>query len=412
MVVFFAGFCHSDEMKKKTNIHLFYELASKVLTEEASKNEKQAFEEYLKNPEYKDTYEWLRDEWQKELKIQSDAFNLERGVAQLRQKIKQSDERVANERKTVRLRRIFQSTAAILILLISIRIVFSQLYSEPEIAKFAATNPCDVKNGDTRLILENQYEVVIESDDSEIDYTSGKGKIIINDKDSKEQIVAESGTVYNTVVVPYGKRSKIVLSDRSEVWLNSGSRLVYPAEFGKGKREVFLEGEALFEVHHNTAKPFVVLTNDIEVEVLGTIFNLSAYPDDRFTETVLERGSVAIGNKNDKLLKHSSVQITPGTLARYNPESNKITREQVNTELYTSWRNGYLLYEQEPLSSIVKKLSRYYVCEIQFSERLLGNETFSGKLELKDDIQNVLETIAFVSSLQIEKKNNVLTLKN
>jgi len=394
------------------NIHCFYELVTKILTGEASENEKRIFDEYLCFPEYQAIYKLLRKEWEKELNIQLDEFNLEKGLNRLREKISKSDNLFA-KKKTIRRRKVaLLSVAAIVLALLAIGIVWPDLQSEPDILRFAETTQRDITTGDTRLILEDQNEVVITSDDSQIDYTSLQGNVIVTGEERIEHPVTDSPISYNTVIVPYGKRSKVILADQSEVWLNSGSRLIYPADFSAAaQREVFLEGEALFEVKPQDNKPFIVRTREIEIKVLGTVFNVSAYSDDSLTETVLEKGSVTIRSVDFKLLKQPEISILPGTLAQYSSATKKIIQQQVCTERYTSWHNGYLLYEQEPLSNIVKKLSRYYVREVKLGTQSLGLDTFSGKLELKTDVQEVLETIAFVSSLQIEKRNNELILK-
>ena len=129
--------------------------------------------------------------------------------------------------------------------------------------------------------------------------------------------------MYNTLIVPYGKRSQLQLADGSKVWLNSGSKLVYPVTFEGKRREVYIEGEAIFDVAHNAKQPFIVLSKDHEIEVLGTLFNVSNYLDDESISTTLKNGSVQIRYKTDSFLKGRKVlKIVPGTRSVYKKNSN------------------------------------------------------------------------------------------
>lgn len=154
------------------------------------------------------------------------------------------------------------------------------------LVQFALTQPVSENNGDTRLLL-GKNAVVVKGHNSSLVY--GNNQVTIN-ADSTAQPTA----AYNTLLVPYGRRSKVQLEDGTVVQLNAGSRLVYPSSFDKNKREVFLEGEAFFEVAPNAGAPFFVYTSNMETEVLGTSFNISAYKDDTRKSIVLVTGSVQL----------------------------------------------------------------------------------------------------------------------
>lgn len=391
--------------------NLFYKLSTKILTGEATVNEQHEFENRLQEPEYRALFEWLNEQWQCEFEWKTEGLDLDKAVELLFAKMEVAASTASPSKKVVRLRRFIQAAAAVIILLVVTRVVFFHLHSTPEIARFAENTAVDWNSGNTRLILQGDQVLTIDTDESKLDYAAGNGIVVVDDKKTIQQKLNAQAS-FNTIIVPYGKRSKIILSDSTEVWLNSGSRLVYPPKFTGGNREVYLEGEALFDVRHHDDKPFLVLTDQVEVKVLGTRFNVTAYADNKMTQTLLERGSVEIHYNTGSLLKQSKVRITPGTLAAYNQDNKQMVQKQVNPELYTSWHDGYLIFREEKLSEIAKQLRRYYNVNIKLANESLAKETFSGKLDLKDEASKVFESIAFTSSLKIEKNNNQIILKN
>ncbi len=205
----------------------------------------------------------------------------------------------------------------------------------------------------------------------------------------------------NQVIVPYGKNSEITLADGTHIWLNSGSQLSYPPKFDDKSREVYLSGEAFFEVAPDKTKPFYVNTSEFKIRVLGTKFNVSAYKEDQTIQTVLLEGKVSAG-KNSFLAK--TVDLSPGERLVYDKKDDEFKKDQVNVNLYASWINGYLIFENEPTTTVFKKLERYY------DQRIIANEkldkiTFSGKLDLKENIRDVLENISFASQVKVTEEN-------
>lgn len=245
------------------------------------------------------------------------------------------------------------------------------------------------------LILNDSANVKVGKDSSMIKYSATGENVNIGSRGAVRQKTSnKEETIYNTILVPYGRRSEIVLSDGTHVWLNSGSRLVYPALFKGSKREVYLEGEAIFDVSHDKEHPFLVLSESQEITVLGTVFNVSNYLDDSSAQTVLKSGRVQIAYRDDAMFEtKKKLNISPGTMASYNKIEKKIASKKVNVDHYFSWREGVLIFKNDDLRTIMRRLSRYYNIHIEIENDGLGGETFSGYLDLREDVEKVIATI-------------------
>jgi ferric-dicitrate binding protein FerR (iron transport regulator) len=189
-------------------------------------------------------------------------------------------------------------------------------------------------------------------------------------------------------VTPKGRRTMITLDDGTHVWMNADSKLTYPKKFEGATREVFLQGEAFFDVTENVHKPFVVQTSSIRVRVLGTAFNVRSYEHDDQVKTTLVRGKVVIEPAGDSTRQ---VTLLPQQQAVYEKQSKKIILEnQVDTDRFTSWREGRLLFEDQPLSAIVEELERWYNVNITVEDQGSLGCRFSAKVNNKT-LEEVLE---------------------
>jgi len=300
------------------------------------------------------------------------------------------------------------SSAAVIILLLGIYSIEQQ--TDNNIVEFANNITAEPDDNNTRIIINGKEEIQIESKESKIEYLASGTEIKIDADKKVEQLIEKEEIVYNTIIVPYGKRTQITLSDSSNIWLNSGSKLIYPASFKGSKREVYLEGEAIFEVAKNEKMPFQVVTRDIEIKVLGTVFNVSAYHDDDFSSTVLERGSVELKYKSNALLKQSKITMVPGTMAIYSTDSKTIQQKKVDTRDYTCWKEGYIILHNETLLEITKRLSRYYNMSIVLENESLKTKTFSGRLDLMNSAGNVLKIIAETSDFALTTNENEIVI--
>ncbi|WP_353130224.1 FecR family protein [Parapedobacter pyrenivorans] len=196
---------------------------------------------------------------------------------------------------------------------------------------------------------------------------------------------------FSTITVPYGKRSELMLPDSSKVWLNAGSQLTFPSVFDASNNEVFLIGEGYFEVTERKTTPFYVRTADMNIKVMGTSFNVSAYPDDGYTSAVLLSGKIEI--EPASTLDFQNIAIAPGTSAMLNRTDKKLKIQRVTAEDEISWTKRQLILKNTQLSEILTRLSRIYNAEIVDNFGRDSAVTFSGKLDLTMPLTDVLKII-------------------
>jgi hypothetical protein len=264
------------------------------------------------------------------------------------------------------------------------------------------------------LILSNGEKVDLIKKESEIAILEDKAIRINNDSViNNEPINVDKGEdlALNEVIIPYGKKSKLVLSDGTLVWLNAGSRFAFPQKFNGKKREVFLQGEAYFEVAKNEDHPFVVSTGNVNVEVLGTKFNVCAYKSDGFMETVLVEGSVKMIGKGS-LIK-DKVLLAPKQKALFNNEEGTISvTDEPMPELYTAWIDGWYQFENEDIGLVFNKLKRYYNVSFVCDEAVLGKALpISGKLDLKGSLDEVMRVLSKVAKVNYRMEGECVFIK-
>jgi len=234
--------------------------------------------------------------------------------------------------------------------------------------------------------------------DGETEIRDSKGNLIGSQSKSKVTYSDTSNVeklVYNTIMVPYGKRFDVVLSDGTHVFLNSGTSLRYPIKFIDGvDRDVFLIGEAYFDVTSDKEHPFIVHADNMNLEVLGTKFNISHYSEDGNINTVLVEGSVELyKDKRNSNNKVSSTLLKPGFKAEWNKVNHKVAIENVDTRIYTSWVEGKLIFRNSTFRQIRTKLERHYNVTIKNRNSDLDSQLFDATFDI-ETINEVLETFS------------------
>lgn len=208
----------------------------------------------------------------------------------------------------------------------------------------------------------------------------------------------------NTISIPRGGKYQLTLPDGSKVWLNSGSTLVYPAIFVENKRTVTLTGEAYFEVAHNSEQPFIVQALDNEIEVTGTHFNISAYRDEHQVKTTLVEGGVVVSKRNTRMV------LSPGQQAISKLESDEIQRFNVDPYYALGWLNGYFVFEDQDIRTIMNDIARWYNVDIQYQGEMSHFKKIGGTyLRSKgiDELLNHLEALSGVRFKLTERRVTV-----
>jgi ferric-dicitrate binding protein FerR (iron transport regulator) len=205
--------------------------------------------------------------------------------------------------------------------------------------------------------------------------------------------------------VPYGERKKLFLSDGSEVWLNSGSLLVYAKTFDGNTRTLYLNGEANFKVANDPYKPFIVKTNAMEVEALGTVFNVLSYPEDEKSITTLERGKVSI------ITHHESAQpviLSANEQLIYNKTTKKFEQKKVDAEKYARWKEGFLTFQGSTFEEIIKTLERKFGVTVNYEVNRFAGRTFTVRFLPEEEIDDVLTILKDIARFNYKKKENII----
>lgn len=254
------------------------------------------------------------------------------------------------------------------------------------------------------------------SDVNEIQIIAGKNQTCINNNETiiqtedgnlivgtdKKIESSQIKTEYLTVIVPKGKRTTLKLSDGSSIWVNSGTKLVYPKVFNDENREIMIDGEAYLNVSKDEKRPFIVHTRGFDVAVLGTQFNISAYSNDRESSVVLVEGAVEIAAESSKgkLYPNQGFFSVNGSFSIKN----------VDVYPYICWRDGVMQLNGESLDVIMKRLSRYYGVEIK-SDNRFALERYKGKVNLSESLETVLYNISLSTPLTYTKEGDVVFVK-
>lgn len=303
--------------------------------------------------------------------------------------------------------RTFAAIAATIALLIGIAWYQQQPDGQETdyIALIEATPKADDASQQVQLVLSNNRKLSLSGEETAVEYKQ-EGQVNVN-SEQVELVSKDNSEVpaLNQLIVPIGKRSTLTLADGTRVWVNSGSKVIYPAAFAAGKREIFVEGEIYLQVSRDEKRPFIVKTKQMDVRVLGTQFNLSAYENDASLRVVLVSGKVEVdvpGKRKDIL--------APNQMFSYNPQAARCQITEVNVNDYIAWKDGYYQFDRQHLGIILKKLSRYYGKSIYWDEPV-SRLSCSGKLDLKGSLPEVLNTLRQAAPIEIRNENDTIQIK-
>lgn len=386
-------------------INQYFEIArliAKQISGELDKEEQIRLENWRKeSPENERLFEEIRNEENITANLRRrNSFNTDMGWEKV-------NEGIHKYRFRKRVLRICRYAAMLAMPLVIAALVTFQIINENRNDKTIAA---------TEQILPGSTKATLTLDNGEIvDLTATKGERLEESDGTLIKIdsatlnykhganAADGKIAYNKVSVPRGGEYKLVLSDGTRVHINSMSSLRYPVSFGSKTRQVELDGEAYFEVS-KTGQPFIVNANGMDVEVLGTTFNLSAYKDEP-RQTTLVSGSVRVrtGNGNSRIIKPSQqASIAPGT--------NQIDVRTVDTAFYTSWIHGKIKFKDQRLEDIMKTLSRWYDMDIVYADKEAKNLRFGCYVNRYEEISPLLELLRNTGSVKIETKGKTIKI--
>lgn len=255
---------------------------------------------------------------------------------------------------------------------------------------------------DVRLISSDNKTLKIAGRESVVKYTRDS-MLAINSKPLQK---INGGTnTYNQLIVPSGKRSYIVFSDGTRMNVNANTRVVYPVTFTKEKREIYVEGEAYLQVTPDKHRPFIVKTDRMNVQVLGTAFDVCTNAGKMLHTVVLVHGRVQV-QTNNKLQKI----LNPREMLSYKQSGDVQITKNVNVSQYISWVDGYYEFHEESIQNIAEKLMQHYGKKINVSPEI-SNVTFSGRLDIRGELKDVLENLASIIPAKVLAKDGEYHLK-
>lgn len=236
--------------------------------------------------------------------------------------------------------------------------------------------------------------------DGTINVENVKG--VLQYKDAKSRRRGGENAKTNTLKVPRGAEYQLVLSDGTKVWLNSDTELTYTVPFVGTERRVALKGEAYFDVTPDKDLPFIVMTGNQEVQVLGTEFNVSAYRDESTITTTLVEGKVQVSDN----VSHEKKYLLPNEQSVLNKQTDAISKKKVDAYSYIAWKEGRFVFNNVTLEEFLFKVSRWYNVEVYFDNESLKNLSFTGDLPRYSDMTSILKIIEAEMSVQIKIEDN------
>lgn len=306
--------------------------------------------------------------------------------------------------------RVWQSAAAAILILLTAGIYYYQNSPEPVIVKTETPRfRNDVAPGNNKAILTLDDGSKIDLDDAKTGILASESNIDIKKTgDGQLEYTAGAQNVktvkYNILSTPMGGEYQLVLPDGSKVWLNSGSTLRFPTAFIGSERIVELKGEAYFDIAKNPKMPFLVRTNNaMDIKVLGTQFNVMAYDDEKNINTTLVEGSVEVLKGSEK------TNLKPGQEAILNRGSGNIKVAQADLEQAIAWKNGYFIFYNENIESIMRKVSRWYNVDIVYQGNL-NNKDFVGTISRNKNVSELLKMLELTGAIHFSIDGRRITV--
>lgn len=312
-------------------------------------------------------------------------------------RIRKKNLKILRKKRVLKVVMSVATVAAAFLLLFAITHQFALTSPELSSRRKKTVEIADFRSDKIQLVTSSDQPIEISGQEATIDYSSSEAVTVNGETITNKEDVKAGKIIYNEIIVPYGKRTNMILSDNTKLWINAGSKVKYPVEFADDKREIFVEGEVYADVAKDPDRQFVFRTSKLNVAVLGTSLNVKAYRGQSEQQVVLVTGSVKVMSEtyNEKIL-------APNHMYSYSDGLSRV--QKVNPKNYTSWISGYYTFENEKLDVILKSISQYYGVKINcLAPKVLSS--YSGDLELKDDVSDVLSGLCYMLSMEYKYEN-------
>lgn len=308
--------------------------------------------------------------------------------------IDQANRKLPHNKKTVAWQR-YAAVASVMLILATTIFFFTKKKSpDADVITGSQLDKDQIQlvSGDKLFRFEENIDIQINESSLEITTSAGTNELSID------------ANSMNKLIVPYGKRSKIRLPDGSLAWLNAGSSLEFPSTFSNAIREIKLTGEIYIEVATDRKKKFMVQTPNFTVEATGTAFNVSAYEEAELSAVLVE-GKISVHTEGHV------TEMKPNELAKIDRTGN-IEVKPVNTESYTSWINGYLTFEDTPITQVLTHIERYYNIEFDYLDNPnFQHVTCTGKLYLTGNLDHIMRSVTLMTNTEYTLNDNTIIIR-
>lgn len=373
--------------QKENNIFQLARIIAASLRGKANDEEQRTLREWLSvSTRNKKIYDGFKDGKRLEQKIvESRQINWEKDYQQFITKRQRT-------RKNRRIKTIIRYAAILTLPLVAAGIFLLQKNDRQAIVSISEV----IKPGEHKAVLITGGGERITLSDSTLSPIQEQNGMIVNVMNNKvfytlpeDSLCTQESPIFNTLQIPRGGEYFLTLADGTEVWLNAETEIRYPVQFTGNKRVVYLDGEAYFTVAPDKKKPFTVVSTHASVSVLGTQFNFRAYPDEQDVQTTLVSGSVIMQSEKYK----QQIKLVPGEQGVLEKRSANLTKQEVNTYLYTAWKDGRFAFRDARLEDLFNILARWYDLSIFYQSPEAKDIRFTGDLNKTDDFKSILKII-------------------
>ena len=373
--------------QKENNIFQLARIIAASLRGKANDEEQRTLGEWLSvSTRNKKIYDGFKDGKRLEQKIvESRQINWEKDYQQFITKRQRT-------RKNRRMKTIIRYAAILTLPIVAASIFLLQKNDRQAIVSISEV----IKPGEHKAVLITGGGDRITLSDSTLSPIQEQNGMIVNVMNNKvfytlpeDSLCTQESPIFNTLQIPRGGEYFLTLADGTEVWLNAETEIRYPVQFTGNKRVVYLDGEAYFTVAPDKKKPFTVVSTHASVSVLGTQFNFRAYPDEQDVQTTLVSGSVIMQSEKYK----QQIKLVPGEQGVLEKNSAKLMKQEVNTYLYTAWKDGRFAFRDARLEDLFNILARWYDLSIFYQSPEAKDIRFTGDLNKTDDFKSILKII-------------------